>query len=166
MSDQIAEQVKVATCAKEPMSMHSLPPMPMDISAIQRCIPHRFPFLLVDRVLEATAGVRIVTTKNVSFSDPVLQGHFPGNPVYPGVMIIEAMAQSAAIFGYLTAGGTNVCYLTEVTSARFRRPVVPGDVMRIEANLLKQRAPFFWFDATCTVDGELAAQVKLSALMK
>jgi beta-hydroxyacyl-ACP dehydratase FabZ len=143
-----------------------IPAMPMDTTAIQRCIPHRFPFLLVDRILEVTPGERIVSQKNISFSDPVLQGHFPDNPVYPGVMIVEVIAQSAAIFGYMTAGGTNVCYLTEIQSARFRRPVVPGDVLRVEALLIKQRAPFFWFDATCTVDGEVVVQVKLSALMK
>ncbi len=140
---------------------------PMDIVDIQRCIPHRHPFLLIDRVLEASAHERIVATKNVSLSDPVLQGHFPGNPVMPGVLIIEACAQATAVLGHISYdAGLTICLLTEVTAARFRRPVVPGDVLRIEATVQKRRAPFFWFDAICTVDGEVAAELKLSAFIK
>lgn len=140
---------------------------PLDILDIQKCIPHRHPFLLIDRVLEASPNERIVATKNVSVSEPALQGHFPGNPVMPGVMIVEACAQATAVLGHLSYdGGLNLCLLTEVTSARFRRPVVPGDVLRIEATVIKRRPPFFWFDAVCTVDGEPAAEVKLSAFIK
>lgn len=138
--------------------------MPMDILAIQKCIPHRYPFLLIDRVLEAVPHERIVATKNVSFSDQILQGHFPGNPVFPGVLIIEAMAQAAGVLGHLSfEGGLTRCLLTEVTYARFRRPVVPGDVMKFDVRLTKRRAPFFWFDTTCYVGDEVAAEVKLSA---
>jgi len=144
-----------------------MPTFPMDVIAIQKCIPHRHPFLFIDRVLEAVPNERIVATKNVSIADPLLQGHFPGQPVLPGVVIVETIAQATAVLGYLSHDlKLEQCLLTEVQSARFRRQVVPGDVLRIEATLVKRRAPFFWFDAVCSVDGEPAAEVKLSALMK
>jgi 3-hydroxyacyl-[acyl-carrier-protein] dehydratase len=139
----------------------------MDVLAIQKCIPHRYPFLLIDRVLEAVPHERIVATKNVSFSEPLLQGHFPGNPVFPGVLIVEAIAQAAAVLGHLSyEKGLTSCLLTEVSSARFRRQVVPGDVMKFDCRVLKKREPFFWFECNCTVDGELTAEVKLSAHIK
>lgn len=140
---------------------------PMDIVAIQACIPHRYPFLLIDRVLEARANESIIATKSVSYSEPALQGHFPGNPIMPGVMIVESMAQAAAVLGHISyEHGLSSCYLTEISNARFRRPVVPGDTMRLELKVIKKRAPFFWFDAVCTVDGELAAEAKISAYIK
>lgn len=140
---------------------------PMDINAIQACIPHRYPFLLIDRVLEAIPNERIVAIKNVSISDPMLQGHFPGNPVVPGVLIVEAIAQAAAVLGHLSAkNGLKTCLLTEVSMARFKRQVVPGDVMRFDIDVEKMRMPFFWFDAKCIVDGEVATTVKLSAYIK
>lgn len=149
------------------MTLPAMPAMPMDVVAIQKCIPHRYPFLFIDRVLEASANERIVATKNVTIADPLLQGHFPGNPVVPGVVIVEAVAQATAVLGHLShENGLSQCLLTEVQSARFRRPVVPGDVLRIEATVAKRRAPFFWFEAVCTVDGEPAAEVKLSAFIK
>ncbi len=141
--------------------------LPMDIETIQKCIPHRYPFLLIDRVLEAIPHERIVAIKNISFSDPFLQGHFPGNPVVPGVLVIEAIAQAAAVLGHLSyEDGLSVCALTEVSAARFRRKIIPGDVLRLEVTVLKRRPPFFWFEAVCTVDGEHAAEVKLSAFIK
>jgi 3-hydroxyacyl-[acyl-carrier-protein] dehydratase len=141
--------------------------LPMDIGAIQKCIPHRYPFLLIDRVTHAVPHESITALKNITIADPVLQGHFPGNPVLPGVYIVEAIAQATAVLGHLSyEHGLTQCLLTEVTAARFRRPVVPGDVLKIEAKVLKRRPPFFWFDAVCTVDGEPAAEVKLSAFIK
>ena len=141
--------------------------LPMDVNGIQQCIPHRYPFLLIDRVVEAVPNEKVVALKNVSITDPVLQGHFPDNPVVPGVLIVEGIAQAAAVLGHLsTPGGLTTCLLTEVKETRFRRPVVPGDVMQYEALVVRRRAPFFWFDAKCTVDGELAAEVKFSALLK
>lgn len=141
--------------------------MPMDIGQIQKCIPHRYPFLLIDRVLECQPNERIVALKAVSFTDPMLQGHFPGNPVVPGVLIVEAVAQAAAVLGHLSyENGLSTCYLTEVQSARFRRPVVPGEVMRFEVNVTKRRAPFFWFDAKVYVDSEETSEVKISAYIK
>jgi beta-hydroxyacyl-ACP dehydratase FabZ len=165
MEAQMTESPR--TTSKPPRERHDVPSLPMDIHAIQQCIPHRHPFLLVDRVLEASPNERIVAVKNVSIGEPVLQGHFPGNPVMPGVYIIEGIAQAAAVLGHLSyENGLTTCYLTEVSSARFRRPVVPGDVLRYEVTVLKRRAPFFWFDAIATVDGETVAEVKLSAFIK
>lgn len=153
--------------ASKPTRMKAMPSCPMGIQEIQQCIPHRYPFLLIDRVLEAVPHERILAIKNLSFTDPALQGHFPGSPVMPGVLIVEAIAQAAAVLGHLSyEHGLTQCYLTEVTSARFRRPVVPGDRMTLEVKVLKSRAPFYWFDATCTVDNELAAEVKLTAFIK
>jgi beta-hydroxyacyl-ACP dehydratase FabZ len=152
---------------ERPMGMPEVPKLPMDVNAIQQCIPHRHPFLLIDRVLEASPLERIVAVKNVSVADPVLAGHFPGNPVLPGVHIIEGIAQAAAVLGHLSyEGGLSQCYLTEVSHARFRRPVVPGDSLRYEVTVLKRRPPFFWFDAVAFVEGEAVAEVKLSAFIK
>ena len=140
---------------------------PLDVTTIQKCIPHRYPFLLIDRVLEAVPDKHIVATRNVSISDPMLQGHFPDRPVVPGVLIVEAMAQAAAVLGHLsTKNGLETCLLTEVSSARFKRQVIPGDVMRFDITVSKSRMPFFWFDAKCTVEDDIAATVKLSAYIK
>jgi 3-hydroxyacyl-[acyl-carrier-protein] dehydratase len=145
----------------------NVPPCPMGIEEIKQCIPHRYPFLLLDRVLEATPHERIVAVRNISFSDPVLQGHFPDRPVYPGVLIVEAIAQAAAVLGHLSfAAGLSQCLLTEVSSARFRRQVVPGDVLTFDVRVVRRRTPFFWFEATASVGSELAAEVNLSAFIK
>ena len=141
--------------------------MPMDVNDIMECIPHRYPFLLIDRILEVTPNERIVAIKNISYSDPYLQGHFPGNPLVPGVLLVEGMAQASAVLGHLsTENGLKTCYLTEINSSRFRKPVVPGDRLRIELSVLRKRLPFFWFDAQAYADTEVVAEVKFSALMK
>lgn len=140
---------------------------PMGIQEIQACIPHRYPFLLIDKVLTAKPGKHLVAIKNVSMSDDILQGHFPGNPIVPGVLIVEGMAQAAAVLGHLTKeGGLSTALLTEIRKARFRHQVVPGDTMRYEIAVSKMRPPFFWFEAACFVEDKLVAQVSLTALMK
>lgn len=145
----------------------ALPTMPMDIIEIKKCIPHRYPFLLVDRVLEAEPNVRILAYKNVSVSDPFLVGHFPDNPVMPGVLIVEGVAQAAGVLGHLSyENGLSACLLTEVSNARFRRPVVPGDQLTYDVRVVKRRPPFFWFDAKCLVAGETVAEIKISAFIK
>jgi 3-hydroxyacyl-[acyl-carrier-protein] dehydratase len=145
----------------------TVPPMPMDVRAIEKCIPHRYPFLLVDRVLEMIPDERILAIKNVSASDPFLTGHFPGNPVVPGVLLIEGIAQAAGILGHLYVdSGLSQCLLTEVNQARFRRPVVPGDVVTYDVRVTKRRLPFFWFEAKALVDGNVVVEVKLSAYIK
>ena len=139
----------------------------MDISAIQKCIPHRYPFLLIDRIVDYKVDEYIHAIRSVTVSDPILQGHFPGKPVLPGVLIIEALAQAAAVLGRMTIpGGFTDCLLAEVNDTRFRRPVVPGDTVRLEAVLMRKRAPFYWFEGKALVDGQVAATVKFCALMK
>jgi len=144
-----------------------LPAMPMDTEAIQRCIPHRYPFLLVDRVTSMTPGDKIVAYRNISGSESALQGHFPGDPVLPGVFIIEGLAQTAAIFGYYATGCVyKGCLLSDVSEARFRKPVRPGDRLVYEVKIERQRGHFLWFDALALVDGEKVATAKFSALMR
>ncbi len=140
--------------------------MPMDVVAIQQAIPHRYPFLFIDRVLDAKAGDYIVAIRNITISDPALQGHFPGNPIVPGVVIVEGAAQAAAVLGRITRGSLTQILFTEISEARFRKPVVPGDVLKYELKLTKSRGHFIWFDATMTVEGVEVAFVKFSALLK
>jgi 3-hydroxyacyl-[acyl-carrier-protein] dehydratase len=138
-------------------------PLPFDVPTIERLIPHRYPFLLIDRVLEYKVGERIVAVKNVSATEPVLQGHFPNEPIMPGVLIVEAMAQASAVLGRLTDQQCTSVLLTEVSTARFRRKIIPGDQLRIEITVLKRRKPFYWFAGEAFVDGESVASVSFSA---
>jgi len=117
--------------------------MELRIAEILRILPHRYPFLLVDRVIEVDPEKRIVAIKNVSFNEPFFQGHFPGTPVMPGVLTIEAMAQTGAIIGLLaqkTDLSKTLVYFMGIDEARFRRPIVPGDQMRIVAEVLRQKS--------------------------
>lgn len=136
---------------------------PFGISDIQKCIAHRYPFLLVDRVDEYLKGEGLRATKNVSYTDPYIQGHFPDHPVMPGVLQVEALAQVAAIFGKLEEPRKHSVLLTEISEARFRRQVVPGDTLSLEVSCLKKRSSFFWFEAKASVDGQEATSVKFSA---
>lgn len=136
----------------------------MDIKDIQVMLPHRYPFLLIDRVLDYQPDDFIRAIRMISVNDPILQGHFPDNPVVPGVLMIESMAQASAILGKLSKGEkADTCLLTEVTESRFRRIVAPGDVMQIDVRLLKSRKDFFWFQGEVSVAGELAALAKFTA---
>lgn len=140
-------------------------PLPWNANIIEKAIPHRYPFLLVDRVLEVSEDCqRIVALKNISMSDPNLQGHFPGNPIFPGVFITEGLAQAAAILGYAKQGKPlDLCLLTGVTNARFRRAVIPGDTLVYEVTVLKNKKSFYWFSAVAKVDGKVVADCELSA---
>ena len=133
----------------------------MDISEIRRHLPHRYPFLLVDRVLSITAGESIVACKNLSVNEPFFQGHFPDNPIFPGVLLIEAMAQSAGILGFFSQNKTNedgsTYYFAGADSLRFRRPCVPGDQVMLRATVQSSRRGIWKFDVSADVDGELAA---------
>jgi 3-hydroxyacyl-[acyl-carrier-protein] dehydratase len=135
----------------------------MGVEEIKKFIPHRYPFLLVDRIIEYHPGERIIGLKNISYNDPQLQGHFPGNPVMPGVLQIEALAQTSAVYGKLVQPDAEGCLLTEVTSARFRRQVVPGDTMILDCRVEKQRKSFFWFEGEVRVQDDVAAVIKFSA---
>lgn len=135
-----------------------------DLNRLIGMLPHRYPFLLVDRVLEADAE-KALTLKNVTINEPFFTGHFPGLPIMPGVLILEALAQSAAILALEKSGGRPTLFmLTGVDKVRFRRRVVPGDQLRMEVRLLKHHHPLWKMRAEARVDGELAAEAELSAM--
>jgi len=126
-------------------------------------LPHRYPFLMVDRVVEIVSG-KARTIKNVSNNEPFFVGHFPGNPVMPGVLIIEALAQSAAILALAELKAERMFMLTGVEKARFRRPVVPGDQLEMEVTVIRNRGPLWKMRAEARVGGEIAAEAELSAM--
>ena len=137
-----------------------------DIHGIMNLLPHRYPFLLVDRVLELVEGDKIIAIKNVTINEPFFQGHFPGQPVMPGVLIIEAMAQVGGILAYETAAPENrdkLIYFMGMDKVRFRRPVVPGDQILFEAKILKFRTKVAKMFGTATVEGQLAVEAELMA---
>jgi beta-hydroxyacyl-ACP dehydratase FabZ len=147
-----------------------------DLAALLRRLPHRYPFLMVDRVLEL-GNNRVLTLKNVSIDEPFFNGHFPGRPVMPGVLVVEAMAQSGALLalGIMNTGTMNaerksserpaaLFMLTGIDRLRLRRPVVPGDQLRMEVRLLKHHRPLWKMHAEARVDGELVAETELSAM--
>lgn len=137
----------------------------LDILEIQARLPHRYPFLLVDRILEAE-GNRVVGIKNVTINEPFFQGHFPQEPVMPGVLVLEAMGQVASIIVSLQPGSEKmVAFLTSVEEAKFRRPVRPGDQLRTEAELVKFRSRMGKIHARGTVDGELVAEATLGFVL-
>ncbi len=133
----------------------------MDIQEIQRLLPHRFPFLLVDRVVELRPGERLVAYKNVSAGEPFFQGHFPGHPVMPGVLVLEALAQASAILCYSSTGfdpEKKVTYLMAIDGARFRRPVVPGDRLQLEVTVLRLKSAVVKSRGVASVDGQVVAE--------
>lgn len=142
----------------------------MEITDIMRHLPHRYPFLLVDRVLELTPGERIVAVKNVTMNEPHFPGHFPHHPVMPGVLIIEALAQAAGLLAFKTAdrevGPDTVIYFVGIDNARFKRPVVPGDQLRLEAQITRHLRGIWKFDARALVDGKLACEADLMCTLR
>ena len=137
----------------------------LDIRAILEHLPHRYPFLLVDRVLEIDKGKRIVAIKNVTINEPFFMGHFPHLPVMPGVLQIEAMAQAAGILSFQTMGRVSddqsVYYFVGIDNARFKRPVVPGDQLRIEVEIVRVARSIWKYSGRTTVDGQVAAEADL-----
>jgi 3-hydroxyacyl-[acyl-carrier-protein] dehydratase len=139
----------------------------MDAKDILKFLPHRYPFLLIDRIVEVETDKRIVGVKNVSYNENFFQGHFPNKPVMPGVLICEAMAQCGAIFACNSRGGmeeNKVFVLTGLDKVKFKRPVEPGDQLRIELSCIKRRGHFWKLAGVATVDGKVAAQAEISAM--
>jgi len=142
----------------------------MDIHQILKQLPHRYPFLLVDRVLEVEKGKSIKALKNVSINEPQFTGHFPHRPVFPGVLILEAMAQTAALLAFETLGVTpddkTVYYFAGIDGARFKRPVEPGDQLIMDVTLERMKAGIFKFKGTTRVAGEVACEAELMCTMR
>ncbi len=139
----------------------------LDSTEIRATLPHRYPFLLVDRISELEPGRRIVGIKNVTINEPFFQGHFPDRPVMPGVLILEAMAQVGGVLAFKSSPleGRPVVYLTGIDKAKFRKPVVPGDQLRLEVEVLKRRQPFWKMRGNAFVESELVCEAELTAMV-
>jgi len=142
--------------------------LPIDVRSIERLLPHRYPFLLVDRVIALEPKKRIVALKNVTANEPFFTGHFPGNPVMPGVLVVEAMAQAGGLLTMLSAGAGNAesterssFYLVKVDKARFSKMVVPGDQLILEVSLLRNIRNMALYDCRASVDGKEVASAEI-----
>ena len=139
--------------------------MVMDVKEIREYLPHRYPFLLVDRVTELNLGDSIVAYKNVTVNEPLFNGHFPDHPVMPGVLVIEAMAQAAGILGFKTMDKTpqdgSIYYFVGSDKLRFKRPVVPGDKLQLDAAIVSEKRGIWKFDCRASVDGQLVASATI-----
>lgn len=137
----------------------------LDITQIQAILPHRYPFLLVDRIIEFEENKRVVGIKNVTLNEPFFQGHFPGAPVMPGVLIIEAMAQTAGVLmlSNIPDRDSKLVFFTGIDGAKFRKPVVPGDQLRMELTVLRYRPRYIKLHGTAYVDGVLVAEAEISS---
>jgi len=142
-----------------------------DITQIQEILPHRYPLLLVDRVTDMEEGKTIKAFKNISISEPAFQGHFPGHPIYPGVMILEGMAQAGGILALKSSGLSDeelknkLIYFMSIDKAKFRSPVTPGDKLDYEITVLKLRKTLIVLEGKAFVDGKLAAEAELKAMI-
>jgi 3-hydroxyacyl-[acyl-carrier-protein] dehydratase len=139
---------------------------------IQNILPHRYPFLLVDRITELTPGEYIEGLKNISISEPVFQGHFPGHPIYPGVMIIEGMAQAGGVLAFKSMNATSqeeienkVVYFMSIDNAKFRSPVTPGDQLVYKLSVIKNKGAVWQLDGKAYVDDKMVAQAELKAMI-
>ncbi|HLS17913.1 MAG TPA: 3-hydroxyacyl-ACP dehydratase FabZ [Paenalcaligenes sp.] len=146
--------------------------MELNIQQIMERLPHRYPMLLIDRVIEMVPGERVVAIKNVTYNEPFFVGHFPHHPVMPGVLIVEAMAQAAAVFSFEDDEEVNPAsqkiayYLVGVDGARFRKPVVPGDQLRIEVDAERISRSMCKYAARALVDGQVVAQAKIMCAIR
>ena len=140
----------------------------MDAVEVQSILPHRYPFLLVDRVVEFKHGERAVGLKNVTVNDPYFQGHFPGRPVFPGVLIVEALAQLGGVLAIRSSSveGSPIVYLTGIDKAKFRKPVIPGDQIRLEVEVIKRRPPFWKMQGKAFVGNDLVCEAESTAMLQ
>jgi 3-hydroxyacyl-[acyl-carrier-protein] dehydratase len=142
----------------------------LDINQIKEYLPHRYPLLLVDRVLDWESGKRITAIKNVTINEEFFNGHFPHKPVMPGVLTIEALAQTAALLAFMSIGqkpdDNAVVYFVGIDGARFKRPVEPGDQLRMEVEILRQSRGIWKFQARATVDEQLVVEAELMCTMR
>ena len=141
----------------------------IDIDQIQRMIPHRYPMLMIDRIVDLVPDQRATGIKNVTINEPFFQGHFPGAPLMPGVMIIEAMAQTAAVLVVATLGAEregSLVYFMSIDSARFRKPVTPGDVLRVHVEKERNRGNVWKFNGRAVVDGDVVAEATYAAMIR
>jgi 3-hydroxyacyl-[acyl-carrier-protein] dehydratase len=138
----------------------------MDIKEIQKLLPHRYPFLLVDRIIDIEPGIKAVGIKNVTINEEFFQGHFPGHPVMPGVLIIEALAQVAGVLAFRSGAseGRSV-YFMSIEKAKFRKPVVPGDQLRLEISVLQQRGNVWKFSGNAVVEEKVVAEAEFTAMV-
>ncbi len=138
----------------------------MDINEILRILPHRYPFLLVDRVIEFERGERIVGVKNVTMNEPFFQGHFPDHPIMPGVLLIEALAQVSAVLAFKSADGHegDLVYFMGIDKAKFRKPVLPGDQLRMEVKVLRKRTPYWKTKGWIYVESNVVCEAELMAM--
>lgn len=139
----------------------------LNILDIQALLPHRYPFLLVDRILEIETAKRIVGIKNVTANEQFFQGHFPGQPIMPGVLLLEVMAQTGGVLARKTAEGKGrpTVFLTGIEKAKFRRPVVPGDQLRVEVEVLRRKGPFWKMSGRIVVDESLVCEAEMTAMV-
>ena len=134
----------------------------MDVIKIQSLLQHRYPMLLIDKVLDCVPDESLVGIKNVTYNEQFFSGHFPGKPIMPGVLIIEALAQATGVLAYYSLNNKNTLYyLVGVDKARFKAPVVPGDQLRLEVNLTREKRGIYRFDTVATVDGNIVATAEI-----
>ncbi len=139
------------------------------IQEIMETLPHRYPFLLIDRIIELEMGKRVVGIKNVTMNEPFFQGHFPGHPIMPGVLILEAMAQTGGMLALKSVPPdqvrNKVIYFMSIDKAKFRKPVIPGDQLRFELDVIKQRSNIMSLKAQALVDGAVVAEAEMMAMV-